>query len=168
MYTPIDTDPLNLPPARLMAHGFRMTVTASDCYRERIGVFVKGIVDVQSTFSSAAPVVRTRFDCYASDLLRLAEWAEAHLDALEAAPVEEGATWLPLDLEMQVTLLDGDVWWDDGQRQGEFSLRVFVLVGRSSTGSRVYAGYEGTAPVPATLEFCAQLRAMVAACESAC
>src|SRR5205085_9195235 len=94
--------------------------------------------------------------------VRLREWLEAHVRVLLSSPDAESPTWVPLELELQIACLSGDAWYEENRLAGNFTIRVLLDVGHAQTGSRVYAGCEGTVAVEAIAHFCSGLANLVA------
>ena len=74
-----------------------------------------------------------------SDLQRLLAYFEQHIAHLQQDPNSESDIFVPLELGFQVQALSGEV---RSQRDGEFSLRFMVNIGKSKDEDRVYAGGE--------------------------
>lgn len=62
---------------------------------------------------------------------------------------------------MQITCLDGEVWYEGDTPVGNFSIRVMVEIGERAQTERhvrVYTGCERSVRVQQVMSFCAGLR----------
>ncbi len=179
------------PPLTLRAEGFTLIITPLAPYRDPVChlIFFNGVVSVQTETPVERHSIKTFMECHLSDLERLRENLEAHLriltqrrlfdrkqeedraytaDYINSILTEgsiEGQTWVPLELEMQITGLDGEVLYEEDTLVGEFTIRVLIQTptklgkGRQI---RVYTGCEGSVAIQEVRTFCAVLRSCVA------
>jgi hypothetical protein len=179
------------PPLALHAEGFTLVITPLAPYRDSVChlLFFNGVVSVQTESPLERHSVETFMECYLSDLEGLREDLEAHLhtlvqkrlfdrqreghrkyvadyiDSILTGDSVESPTWVPLELEMQITCLDGEVSYEEDTLVGEFNIRVMVetpMKPGTERQIRVYTGYEGRVNVQEVITFCAALRACVA------
>jgi hypothetical protein len=94
-----------------------------------------------------------------SDILRLADYFEAHINLLSGNPDTQSHIFTPLELSFQLQAMEGEVREDD---DGEFSLRIMVnTTDPGGESDRVYVGCEGVIDVAHARHFAAKLRDIV-------
>lgn len=178
------------PPLILRTEGFTLIITPLAPYRDPVChlIFFNGMVSVQTETPVERHSVETFMECYLSDLEGLCENLDTHLriltqrrlfdrkreedrvyvaDYVNSILTEgsiESPTWVPLELELQLTCLDGEVSYEEDLLTGEFSIRVMVQTpvkpgeGRQI---RVYTGCEGSVDIREVRTLCAALRSCV-------
>lgn len=176
------------PPLILHAEGFTLMITPLSPYRDPIchKIFFNGTVSVNTEIPTNKHCIETFMECYLSDLERLREdievhvhrlaqrppvdWndrasAEKHIDLILTGPSIESPTWVPLELELQITCLDGEVSYEEDILTGEFSIRVMVHVPErleaNTEQRRIYVGCEGSVDIQEVQSFCAALRSCI-------
>lgn len=91
-----------------------------------------------------------------NDLQRLANYFEQHVKYLQQDPNRESHPFVPVELGFQVQALQGEV---RSERDGEFSIRFMVNVGkRSATSTNVYVGGEAVVTLENIKNFISSIR----------
>ena len=168
------------PPLTLQAQGFTLTLTPLSPYRDPICqlVFFNGMLSLQTEAPVEEHSLETFIECYLSDLDRLREQLETHLhrlqqqrlldsddpvavgkhiDTLLTGEPVESKTWVPLELEFQLTCLDGEMWHEGETLAGYFAIRIMIQAKMKPTEGqqvRAYTGYEGSVNIQEVMTFC--------------
>ncbi len=179
------------PPLTLRAEGFTLVITPLSPYRDPVChlIFFNGMVSLRTEVPVETHSIETFMECYLSDLEGLRENLETHLRLLtqrclfdrqrenDRAYVAnyinsiftedsiESPTWVPLELELQIICLDGEVSYEGDALIGNFSIRIMIQTPTKSDEERqvrVYTGCEGGLDIQEVITFCEALRACVA------
>jgi hypothetical protein len=159
-------------PIVLHAEGFALTIQPLSPRRESSGGlrFFSGTLALNSEILGESYTLYQQIECELTDLQRLSEWIDEHVQTLIAAgrPPKSGQallehirstaqiatrTWFTLDLSMEVSLLVGDLWREDKTVMGSFTVRVMMRAAKDLQGPHIYAGFEGTVSAQEALRF---------------
>jgi hypothetical protein len=156
------TTPDKFPSLVLNGHGFSLRLTMVE--ESPSGRFIGQaavLVDEPMNATLSANV-----DFPIADLERLSDWIDDHLGRLAASgvfPIDR-RVWVPLDLSLQVELLDGEVERiSDGLFEGNITVSVFVNLGTANlSGFALYQGVQGVLEVTELVHFCGAVRELIA------
>lgn len=158
----------------LAAQGFTLTLTLRAPGRgsTKRNLYFFADAHLEATLPRGAYVVFGDLSGLLPDCLRLCDWIEEHIEHLAArhaanqevlnAPLHMQRTWVPLELGLQITCLEGEVWRDGEMLSGSFALRVMVDAGRDPAGHTLSAGLEGIIEVNDAVAFAEAMRGYVA------
>jgi hypothetical protein len=143
----------------LRAHKFTLTLEPGRPAQNRQqhdGQFI-GRLSLVSGVPRVTQVIESPVRFLMSDLQRLSEWIDRHLDGLLTNPHWATPEWVSWDLSIQVALLEGSIEQDDGGYKGTMSLRVLLAIDSDASGT-LYGGYEGSIDPAEVARFSAALR----------
>lgn len=145
----------------LTGHGFSLRLTAAEgSSPDRFTG--QACISVEEDWVDRAISVKSDFPM--ADLSRLVDWIEVHLRQFWPSGLDlsrsDRRVWVPLDLSLQLELLDGEVEQaSDGSLHGSITLSAFVNLGlRKPSGFATYQGVQGVVDAGDLVRFCAEVR----------
>lgn len=96
---------------------------------------------------------------YKNDLRRLIQYFNKHFQGLKDGSISESPVYMPLEADIQIRCLDGDI---DSSDDGYFSISILFNCGKiNEDASNTYFGFETVIDVLDCKKFCNDINSLI-------